>query len=173
MIRRVAMAALALAAGAAEARVAETRPDSFDIVLEHAIPASPASIWATLIDLPRWWDGSHTYSNKAANLTLDARAGGCWCERWADGRSVEHARVLSAMPPGLLRLSGGLGPLQELPVNAVMTVTVGRADSGTRLRVVYRVAGPGAGKLAGPVDGVLAGQFERLAQAAALRSGER
>ena len=92
------------------------------------------------------------------------RSGGCWCESWAGG-SVEHGRVLMAMPGKLLRVSGGFGPLQALPVAAVMTFTLTPTADGkaTNLSVRYRVAGP-VGALGPPVTAVLGQQVEALVE---------
>ncbi|HEX7915316.1 MAG TPA: hypothetical protein VF497_06160, partial [Rudaea sp.] len=77
--------------------------------------AAPDRAYAAITGVARWWDSNHTYSGNASNLSLDARAGGCWCEQLADGGSVQHMTVLTAMPGRMLRLSGGLGPLQAAP----------------------------------------------------------
>ena len=41
-----------------------------------------------------WWDPSHTWSGSAKNLTFEPKAGGCFCEKLADGGSVQHGRVI-------------------------------------------------------------------------------
>uniref|UniRef100_UPI0013D96588 ATPase n=1 Tax=Sandarakinorhabdus rubra TaxID=2672568 RepID=UPI0013D96588 len=111
-----------------------------------------------------WWDPAHSYSEVPGALRLDARAGGALVERWPGG-SVEHARVLAALPPSLLRLAGGFGPLQALPVGAVLEFAITTENDSTRLAMTYRVAG-GAGlkldTLAGPVDSVMSAAFDRL-----------
>ncbi len=98
------------------------------------------------MQLPRWWSGAHTYSGDAANLSLDAQAGGCWCERWGDGNSVQHGQVVLVQPGRTLRVVANLGPLQELPVNGVLTFTIAMQETKTILRLTYRVSGaPDAG----------------------------
>ncbi|HEY6513055.1 MAG TPA: hypothetical protein VI032_13805, partial [Burkholderiaceae bacterium] len=121
--------------------------------------------WQALLQLPRWWSGAHTYSGDAANLSLDAQAGGCWCERWGDGNSAQHGQVMLVQPGRTLRVSASLGPLQELAVNGVLTFTIAMQETKTILRVTYRVSGaPDAGldKLAPAVDQVIGHQFKRL-----------
>ena len=44
-------------------------------------------------DVGRWWNPEHSYSGVAANFSIDARAGGCFCERLKDG-SVAHMTVV-------------------------------------------------------------------------------
>src|SRR4051812_41820336 len=93
---------------------AVSEADAQHAVLDYAITvkAAPAQAYAHVVDVAHWWSSDHTYSGDAKNLHLDARAGGCWCEKWPGG-SVQHMSVLLAMPGKQLRLSGGLGPLQS------------------------------------------------------------
>jgi hypothetical protein len=66
-----------------------------------------------------------------------------------------------------VRLLGGLGPLQMLPVNGVLTIEVSPVAEGrTALAWTYRVAGPadaGLQEWAAPVDRVIGEQASRLA----------
>jgi hypothetical protein len=137
------------------------------------IKAAPGAAWAAVVQLPRWWNSAHTYSGNAANLSLDAQAGGCMCERWRDAagasHSVQHAQVVLAQEGRVLRLNGGFGPLQDLAVVGVLTIVTSAgagADADKHfLRMTYRVAGgadAGLDKLAPAVDGVISEQFKRL-----------
>lgn len=160
---------LLLAAAPAAAEVVGASDTGFTSRHTLTIAAPPARVWETLLRVDRWWDGGHTYSGNAANLSLDARPGGCWCEK-SPGRGVEHMRVAFAATNEMLRMTGGLGPLQALPVAGVMTITLKPAGTGTALTIDYAVAGPGLAGLAAPVDRVLAQQWPRL-KAAAERTG--
>ena len=115
-----------------------------------------------------WWDAAHTFSGNAANLSIDARAGGCFCERLSGGGSVQHLTVIHADPGKLLRMSGGLGPLQDLAATGVMSWKMTEAGGKTALEVTYKVAGyspgGGVGALSAPVDAVLTAQVRRLAE---------
>lgn len=137
------------------------------------IKTAPAQAWGAITQLPRWWNSAHTYSGSAANLSLDAQAGGCWCERWRDAtgasHSVQHAQMVLAQEGRVLRLNGAFGPLQDMAVVGVLTIvtsTGAGAEAGKHfLRTTYRVAGgaeAGLDKLAPVVDGVIGGQFKRL-----------
>jgi uncharacterized protein YndB with AHSA1/START domain len=163
-----ASACLALAPAAAGAEVAEAAPGGFVSVHTVSVAASPAEAYAGIARIGAWWSAGHTYSGDAANLSLDPRAGGCFCEAMPDGGSVEHMRVVQARPGALLRLAGGLGPLQADPVAAVLSFALTPQEGGgTRIAVSYRVAGPmqmGGERLAPLVDAVLAEQVTRLAQ---------
>ena len=129
------------------------------------VAAPPAKVWELLLRPGSWWAASHTYSGSAANLSLEARPGGCWCEKTADG-GVEHMRVVYVAANDTLRMTGGLGPLQAMPVAGVMTITLKPAGAGTTLAIDYVVAGPGLGGVGALVDQVLGSQWTRLKAAA-------
>jgi len=168
----VAFAALA---GAAAAATSDVSPAGFISTFREEVKATPEATWSAIQQLPRWWSGEHTYSGQASNLTLEPRAGGCWCERWGDGASVQHGTVILVQPGSVLRISAALGPLQELAVNGVLTLATGVNDGKTVLRLTYRVSGnPTANldRLAPAVDQVLGAQYQRLkalAEAGAAR----
>jgi uncharacterized protein YndB with AHSA1/START domain len=130
---------------------------------------APADVYRLLVKPQRWWDGAHTYSGAASNLRLDARAGGCFCEKVRQG-SIEHGRVIYADPGKLLRLDAALGPLQEMAVNGVLTFKLEPDAGGTRITMTYRVAGAFSMKgaqIAPAIDQVMTGQLNRLAAVAA------
>jgi uncharacterized protein YndB with AHSA1/START domain len=154
-----------LAAGAARAETSQVSSGGFTVSHTLAVEADAERAWQAVTQPQRWWSSKHTWSGDAANLSLDAQAGGCWCERRASGASVMHGRVLMAQPGALLRLQAWLGPLQELPAAGVLTLAVARRDGLTQLRVSYRVAGgadAGLDRLAAPVDAVIGEQVRRL-----------
>ncbi len=173
-----------LAAGAffgpsAQARVAETSDQGIVLRYVATVPGSPEQAWNVLVTPASWWDGAHSYSGDTANLTIDPRAGGCFCERLparegegagaGDRGSVEHMRVIHADKGMLLRMSGALGPLQADAVQGTMTFSLspiqGNGQVGTRVVVEYVVGGylrAGLSRVAPAVDAVLGSQIERL-----------
>ncbi len=162
-----AIAAL-MAPHSASAEVASASPGAFLLRAEAVAATSPEQAWRAIREIPRWWSSAHTYSGDAGRMSLDARAGGCFCERWGRGQSVEHGRVVMVMEhEGVrtLRISGALGPLQDMGVSGVMTFVVAPDSGGAKISMSYRVAGD-AGlalhELAPPVDQVLMEQFGRL-----------
>jgi len=162
-MKRLLLLALLIAAPA-QARLTQSAPDSFVSTSEAVLPLPPEQVWSALLAWNAWWDPAHSYSGAAGVLDLQAEAGGAVMERWSGG-SVRHAVVLSAMPPTLLRLSGGFGPLQALPVNAVLDFSLKPQGNGTRLTMIYRVAGSASARLdtlAAPVDAVMSAAFARL-----------
>ena len=167
---------LALLLSPAIPRAEVTAASENGFVSRHVLTleATPAETWMALTaQVAHWWDPAHSHSGDATNFSMEARAGGCFCEALPDGGSVMHMQVVFAAPGKLLRLSGGLGPLQGMGVSGAMTFALEAADEGrTTLRYQYVVAGyapGGLAELAGPVDAVQLGQLERLAAYLAAR----
>lgn len=149
------------------ANVLETSPDSLTIETSVLVEAAPEAAFETLWrDLPRWWDSAHTWSGDSANLSLEPKAGGCYCEQLpAAGGSVQHGRVIFFQPGKLLRLEAALGPFQEMAIQGVLTFRIQAEGSGTRVTVNYRVSGAitvDPVKLAPMVDSMWAGQMRRF-----------
>ncbi len=160
------LAALPLGAGA---EVKFATADAFLIEQRYTIAAPAAKVWESLQHPERWWPADHTWSGKRENLSLVAEAGGCFCERW-DGGSVEHGRVIMAIPEKLLRFSASLGPLQEMAVTGVITITLEESAGATTVVVTHRVSGDPLQKLdsiAPIVDQVNGQQFGSFAADAA------
>lgn len=139
----IASLALGLSAGAASAEVRETRAGGFVLESRAVIEAGDReTAWAALVRLGDWWSDAHTYSGDASNITIDARAGGCWCEVWPGGQ-IEHGRIVLAWPEqGLLRAEAPLGPLQAMAVSAVLTWQVtAREEGGVEIVQAFVVGG--------------------------------
>lgn len=162
---RSPLAALLLACAAvARGEVVESGPSGFLLRHEAAVAAPPDKAYAAFLDIASWWNPSHSYSGNAANLSLEARPGGCFCEKLPGG-GVEHMRIVMVMPNQAVRLAGGLGPLQGFALAGSMTWAFAPAPGGTKVTLSYGVGGfmpGGADKMAAPVDGVLAEQIGRL-----------
>jgi uncharacterized protein YndB with AHSA1/START domain len=149
----------------AAAEVMSAGQNGFEIRETVHVAATPDKAYAALLQPARWWSSEHTFSGSAANLTLDARAGGCWCETLADGGFAEHMHVVYAAPGKMLRLRGALGPFQGLGVEGAMTWSVKAGTSGTDISISYAVGGyvkDGFDALSKGVDHVLGEQLERL-----------
>ena len=86
------------AAAPAAAGVVDVSTNGFTVQISTHIAAAPAKVYAALIDPARWWSSEHTFSGSAANLHLDAKAGGCWCETLPNGGSVVHLIVVYVDP---------------------------------------------------------------------------
>ncbi|KAF0112911.1 MAG: activator of HSP90 ATPase 1 family protein, partial [Hyphomonadaceae bacterium] len=74
----------------ANAEVLDANAGGFALKRTYEINAPRASVYRALIHPERWWSSSHTWSGTASNLSMSARAGGCFCERLANGGSVQH-----------------------------------------------------------------------------------
>ena len=167
LLRGLSIVALLCAASSpASAAVKEAAVDHLLVAHSVEVHADAKTTFHALGEIGHWWNSQHTYSGDAKNLTLDLKAGGCWCEQWADG-SVIHGTVLFAKAPDTLRLSAPLGPLQAMGVNAILTFSLSSAGQGTKVDVTLLVNGSstsGLDKLAPIVDGVLGEQVARLGQ---------
>src|SRR5262245_59802378 len=109
---------IALVSSTARADVVDSAPNGFTVKAAIVVAAPAAKAWAALLEPRGWWDKNHTWSGDASNLSLDASTGGCFCEKLPAGGGVRHMTVVYADPGKLLRLTGGLGPLQDLAVAA-------------------------------------------------------
>ena len=168
-MRRICTFMLCLAIAApAVAEVRASGPSGFAIESRATVPVPPAQAYAALARVGRWWDSQHTYSGDAANLTLEPRVGGCFCERIpADGGSIEHGRIVYARPGQTLRFQGGLGPLQAEGVIGTLTWSLRAVEGGTEITQTYVVGGymrGGFEPVAPLVDRVMSIQLNRLAE---------
>ena len=168
MIRfAIALAAVPLATPA----VAELKSSSathLESENKAIVAATPAEVYAAIGRIGAWWNPKHSFSGQAGAMTLDLKAGGCFCETLDEGGSVEHGRVIMAWPARMIRLEAPMGPLQGEAVSARLTWILKPVDGGTEITQNYLVGGHfrnGAGQLAGPVDMVVTEQFQRLVAA--------
>lgn len=158
------VAASLLTSAAVWADTSDVSASGFLVTHRLEVKAAPKQVFEAIGRVDKWWNAEHSYSGNAANLSLELRAGGCFCERW-DGGSVQHAQVVYVSKDAVVRLLGGLGPLQQRAVNGVLTFAVATVESKTVLTVTYRVAGSpdvGLEKSAGPVDHVIGEAATRL-----------
>jgi hypothetical protein len=161
---RLFCAVLILSAAPA-ADVVDSAPGGFTlkIVVEAGAPAAKA--YSSLIDVGAWWDPEHTFSRQASNLMLDATAGGCFCEKLPDGGGVRHMTVVYADPGRLLRMTGGLGPMQDMAVTGSLSFAIAETTGKSTVTLTYKVGGylpGGLDAMAKPVDGVLTAAMQRL-----------
>lgn len=175
----MAVSAAALCVAAPVMAKVEGQSDiGFSTLHAAIIEAPPEKVWDTLIAPSRWWNPDHSWTGDADNLYIDPRAGSCFCEmiRPKDQKadvvsrdSVEHMRIIYAETPRILRMSGGLGPLQSEGVAATLNIAMEPHEKGTLISWSYVVGGymrmPVA-ELAPAVDGVLGEQLLRLRAAA-------
>lgn len=157
-------------ASPASAKVLHSGPNGFSVSHETTVAAEPRQAFDKFLDIGGWWDKDHTFSGDARNMTIELKPGGCWCEALPDGGFVKHMEVASAAPGARIVFHGGLGPMHTMAASGAMMVTFTKSGEGTRIKLVYSVAGYDNNQfkgLAGAVDGVLAAQLARYRQAMA------
>ena len=154
-----------LTSTSAAAQVLESAANGFAVRSVVTVAAPPARVYEALVNVARWWDPAHTYSGDASGLSIEARAGGCFCERLDEQGSVQHGTVVYAAPGRTLRLSAALGPLQESGVTGALTFELADKDGGTVVTLTYVAGGyrqGGLQALAAPVLSVLSTQLQRF-----------
>jgi len=173
LLRRAARAALKGAvftfalshSSNAAAEVLAAGAGGFSLSETAHIAAPPDKVYAAIVAPQHWWSSQHSFSGNAANFTLDAKEGGCWCETLPDGGFVEHLRVVYAAPGKALRLRGALGPFQGWGADGAMTYALKGDDKSTDLTLTYNLGGfakDGFDAPAKAADGVLAEAVLRL-----------
>lgn len=158
--------AVLFAVGLAHAEVISSSSAGFTVKHSAVVGGTPDKVYASIVDVAKWWESAHTYSGSSQNMSINPVPGGCFCEKLPDGGGVQHMTVIFASKGKTLRMTGGLGPLQASAVLGVMSFDMVKVDSGTRVTVTYTTAGVlesgGLDTMAAPVDGVLGIQFARL-----------
>jgi len=154
------------AASQAPGAVADSAPNGFTSKLEFQVKASPAAVYGKLLhNVGEWWEPAHTFSGNSANLSIEEKVMGCFCEKLPGGGMVRHLEVVYLDPAKALVFSGALGPMQSMGVTGSLAIRLTPAESGTRLEVQYAVGGyrpQGLDTMAAVVDGVLLAQFTHL-----------
>ena len=165
-IRRYLLGASVLLSAASASSAPQVTPTGFLVKLEANMNAPAAKVYDALVgQIGSWWNPEHTYSHDAKNLSIDARPGGCFCEKLPNGGGIEHLRVVYVAPPQVVRFSGALGPLQASGVTGSMTWKLTGDRDNTRLELSYSVGGfiPGGfEKIAPAVEAMLREQVDRL-----------
>jgi uncharacterized protein YndB with AHSA1/START domain len=150
----------------AYAEIADMSSSGFLTKHEVTVNATPANAYKAFVDeVGGWWNPAHTYSNDARNLSIDARPGGCFCEKLPNGGGVQHMSVVYASPGQVVRMMGALGPLQNSGLAGSMTWKFTPAASTTKIELSYSVGGymqGGFEKIAPAVDRVVGEQLGRL-----------
>ena len=169
MIGRVLGLALAcaLAPHWLAAEVVDSAANGFTVKQTLDIQAAPGDVYAKIFRVGDWWSSAHTFSHDAHNLSLEEKAGGCFCEKLPDG-GVKHMEVVYFVPGKTILLRGAMGPFQSMATITSMQIQLSPANGGTRLEVTWATGGYLAGglnSLAAVVDGVTKEQFTRLKNA--------
>jgi hypothetical protein len=130
------------ALGSAPAAVIDATASGFTIENRADVPTDAMTTWKALVDdVGEWWPRDHTWWGEASELTIEPRAGGCFCER-NGAQQAQHLQVTFVDPGRLLRLTGGLGPLQGMGLHGVLEFRLAPGtDGGTTITLFYRAGG--------------------------------
>ncbi|HLJ47023.1 MAG TPA: hypothetical protein VKU01_13490 [Bryobacteraceae bacterium] len=147
---------LALATYPAKAEIVDSSAGGFTVRTTVNIQAQPDEVYRR---------PEHTFSHNAHNLSIEDKPAGCFCEKLPNGGGVRHMEVFVAMPGKALVMHGGMGPLLSKATTGGMEIQLSPAEGGTKLEVIYAVAGylpAGLNTWAAPFDNVVKEQFTRL-----------
>ena len=147
--------------------MADSNATEFTVKQSWTLAAAPEAVYQRFLSVGDWWNSAHSWSGDAHNLSIEPKINGCFCEKLPkSGGAVRHLEVVYLDPGKVIRLAGGLGPLQALAVNGTMTVQFAAAEGGgTKLSLTYAVGGyldKGLNTIAPMVDAMLKEQFGRL-----------
>ncbi|MEM0926606.1 MAG: ATPase [Planctomycetota bacterium] len=149
----------------AHAKVDVAAGDGFRVTIKQDSLLPPEEAYQKFVsEFSQWYDARHSYSMDARNLSLDLDDR-CMLEKLPDGGFVRHMEIVFHQPGKLIRLAGGLGPLQGMGIQGAMTVSFLPAQEGSQVTLTYVVTGASfltLDKIAGPVDQVLTEQMTRF-----------
>ena len=159
--------AMLVAPRIAHAEVKDASAAGLTIENRQVVPVDAAAAWQALVhDVDRWWPKDHSWWGSDSLLSIDPRAGGCFCESAGD-RQALHMTVVFVEPGKTLRLLGGLGPLQGMGLHGALEFQLAPAEGGgTSITLRYRVGGyspDDLGEFAPVVDRVQGVQLQGLA----------
>lgn len=148
----------------ADAEVKVVSAHGFTIENQIKADASVDKVWQALTqNVDSWWPKDHSWWN--GRFSIDATAGGCFCEI-LDDKSAEHMRIVFVDPEKTLRMVGGLGPLQGMGLYGAMDFKLSTTEQGgSTVSIHYSVHGMsenGFEQLATIVDQVQAIQLGGL-----------
>jgi uncharacterized protein YndB with AHSA1/START domain len=140
--RLVMTGALAALPSIAQGEVKDATASGFTVENTRVVAVDAATAFKALVDrVDEWWPRDHTWWGTDGRLSIDARAGGCFCER-AGPREAMHMTVAFVDPGRTLRMVGGLGPLQGMGLSGALEFRFAPAPTGgTTITLFYRAGG--------------------------------
>jgi uncharacterized protein YndB with AHSA1/START domain len=159
---------LLLCAPVAQAEVKDSAANGFTVENAREVPVDAATAWKALVeDVDRWWPKDHSWWGAESVFRIDSTAGGCFCEIARDGkREALHMTVTYVEPGKLLRMIGGLGPLQGMGLHGALEWRFSESGGKTKIVMWSRSGGytpDDLAKFAPVVDKVQAQQLGALA----------
>ncbi|MFP6794415.1 MAG: hypothetical protein VB996_14225 [Pseudomonadales bacterium] len=155
---------LFLLSAAALADVTSKGDTGFTLVITGEVKTTPVEAYDQFIRIEEWWLEGHTWYGRSENLSIEPKAGGCFCEISGDNQ-VLHMLVSYVQPGVELKMVGGLGSLQMMGVHGAMSWPFEPIADGTRIIQTYNVTGyvPGGLKeVADIVDSIQTSQLNAL-----------
>lgn len=145
MIRSLCLVGAALLFGGlhapACAEVKDQAPNGFTLENSQWVPVDPGTAWKAFVhDVGQWWPADHSWWGDASKLSISEKAGGCFCEI-NGAQQAWHMTVTFVDPGKLMRMTGGLGPLQGMGLDGALEWRFVEEKGGTRITLWYRAGG--------------------------------
>ena len=141
LLRWVMALAALLGSLQATAAIKDQAADGFTIEHSQWVPVDQATAWKAFVhDVGKWWPADHTWWGDASKLSISEQVGGCFCEL-NGAQQARHMGVAFVDPGKLMRMTGGLGPLQGMGLDGVMEWRFVAENDGTRITLWYRAGG--------------------------------
>lgn len=167
-MRRILLFALVILglSSPAYAEVEASGASGFSLILNTTVPVPPKDAYKRFVQVKSWWSPEYTASGAARTLKLDAKPGGCLCEKLPDGGFMRHFQTARSDPGALLVLSNGMGPLNAIGAQGSLQVEFKPQGSGTAVTLRYMAFGysvNGWGGYAPQSDRIWQTQLQRYA----------
>ena len=125
----------------AHAEVKDQAPNGFTLENSQWVPVDPGTAWKAFVhDVGKWWPADHSWWGDASKLSISEKAGGCFCEI-NGAQQAWHMTVTFVDPGKLMRMTGGLGPLQGMGLDGALEWRFVEEKGGTRITLWYRAGG--------------------------------
>jgi hypothetical protein len=151
----------------AHAAIKDQAANGFTLENSEWVPADPQASWRAFVhDVGKWWPADHSWWGDASKLSISEKAGGCFCEI-NGAQQAWHMTVTFVDPGKMMRMTGGLGPLQGMGLDGALEWRFVEEKGGTRITLWYRAGGyapEDLGKFVPVVDKVQALQLGGLAK---------
>jgi hypothetical protein len=125
----------------AHAEVKDQAPNGFTLENSQWVPVDSGAAWKAFVhDVGKWWPADHSWWGDASKLSISEKAGGCFCEI-NGAQQAWHMTVTFVDPGKLMRMTGGLGPLQGMGLSGALEWRFVEEKGGTRITLWYRAGG--------------------------------
>lgn len=125
----------------AQARIVDQAANGFTVENSEWVAVDPDTAWKAFVnDVGQWWPADHSWWGDASKLSISEKAGGCFCEI-NGAQQAWHMTVTFVDPGKLMRMTGGLGPLQGMGLNGALEWRFVKEKDGTRITLWYRAGG--------------------------------